>query len=77
MTNEEFKEMVIAILNVGWYQKDTIVDTQPLKNKLSDEKFLQVMKTKAERIARRCNISEHDAVINILHYSDLLVYGRI
>lgn len=79
MTNEKFKNLVIDILNVGWYYGDYLVDTKPIEEELNkDEKLLLRLKKQAERIKEEFWLNENDAIYKIFHETHFLErYGKI
>lgn len=72
MSNTEFKDLVISILNKGWVHKNKPIDTAKFEKRLDDAKYLARFKQRIENKAERYCICEHDAIYSVFRNTNIL-----
>lgn len=72
MSNTEFKDLVICILNKGWMHNNKPIDTAKFEKRLDDAKYLARFKQRIENKAERYCISEHDAIYSVFRNTNIL-----
>ena len=72
MSNTEFKDLIIRILNKGWMHNNDTIDTTKFEKRLDSTKYLERFKQRVENKADRYCISEHDAVFSIFRNTNIL-----
>jgi hypothetical protein len=72
MSNTEFKDFVVCILNKGWMHNNEFIDTTKFEKRLDNAKYLERFKHRVENKAERYCISEHDAIFSIFRNTNIL-----
>ena len=72
MSNTEFKDLIIRILNKGLMHNNEPIDTTQFAKRLDSTKYVERFQQRAENKADRHCIREHDAVFSIFRNTNIL-----